>query len=142
MNDIFIADQAEDILADRKYQVPPRKLFGNYFFENEVALLLGDTNVGKTVLAYDIAFAVDNGNNYWRESMCDVPGEKNIVYYDLENSKRQFAARYAHKDFTIENITRVEFDHRNVNLLSRACFLEDMEDRINVQIPNLFVIDH
>jgi hypothetical protein len=61
MNDIFIADQAEDILADPIYQIPPRKLFGNFFYENEIALLLGDTNVGKTALAYDITFAVDNG---------------------------------------------------------------------------------
>jgi len=142
MNDIFIADQAEDILADPIYQIPPRKLFGNFFYENEIALLLGDTNVGKTALAYDITFAVDNGYNYWREPMCEVPGEKNIVFYDLENSKRQFAARYVHKNFTLKNITRVEFDQRNINLLSRDCFLEDVENRINVQIPNLFVIDN
>jgi RecA-family ATPase len=142
MNDIFIADQAEDILADPIYQIPPRKLFGNFFYENEIALLLGDTNVGKTALAYDITFAVDNGYNYWREPMCEVPGEKNIVFYDLENSKRQFAARYVHKNFTLKNITRVEFDQRNINLLSRDCFLEDVENRINIQIPNLFVIDN
>jgi DNA-binding NarL/FixJ family response regulator len=74
--------------------------------------------------------------------MCEVPGEKNIVFYDLENSKRQFAARYVHKNFTLKNITRVEFDQRNINLLSRDCFLEDVENRINIQIPNLFVIDN
>jgi RecA-family ATPase len=142
MNDIFIADQAEDILADPIYQIPPRKLFGNFFYENEIALLLGDTNVGKTALAYDITFAVDNGYNYWREPMCEVPGEKNIVFYDLENSKRQFAARYVHKGFTLKNLTRVEFDQRNINLLSRDCFLEDVENRINDQVPNLFVIDN
>jgi hypothetical protein len=142
MNDIFIADQAEDILADPIYQIPPRKLFGSFFYENEIALLLGDTNVGKTVLAYDIAIAVDNGYNYWHEPMCEVPGEKNIVFYDLENSKRQFAARYVHKGFTLKNFTRVEFDQRNTDLLSTDCFLEDVENRINVQVPNLFVIDN
>lgn len=142
MNDIFIADQAEDILANPLYLIPPRKIFGKFFFENEIALLLGDTNVGKTALAYDIAFATDNGYNFWGEPMCEIPGEKNIVFYDMENSKRQFAARYVHKGFTLKNFTRVEFDQRNINFLSHDGFLEDLESRINVLVPNLFIIDN
>jgi len=142
MKDIFIADQMEDILSDPAYLKPPRKLFGNFFFENEIGLLMGDTNVGKTALAYDLAFTVDSGYNFWREPMCEVDGEKNIVFYDLENSKRQFAARYVRKGFTLNNMTRVEFDQRNVSLLSREVFLEDMANRINSQRPNLFVVDN
>lgn len=142
MSDIFIADQAEDILADPQNLIPPRKLFGRFFFENEIALLMGDSNVGKTVLAYDIAIAVDNGYNFWGEVMCEVTSEKNIVFYDLENSKKQFVSRYVQKGFTFKNFTRAEFDQRNVELLSREAFLDDMKNRINYQIPNLFVIDN
>ncbi len=142
MQKIFVGDQMEDILSDPEYLRPPRKLFGSWFHENEIGLLMGDTNVGKTVLANDIAFANDCGCNFWRGTMCEAAGEKNIVFYDLENSKQQFAARYVNKGFVLNNITRVELNQRNVGLLSGEEFLEDMESRIDSLHQNLFIVDN
>ncbi len=142
MRNYFDAQQMDDILSDPKNLIPPRKLFGPYWYENEICFLIADSNAGKSILASDITIAIDCGYNYWNQVMCEVPGEKNNVLYDLEQSKRQFTARYAGKDFCMNNITRVEFDHRNTELFTWQDLLNDIEDRINSNMPNVVILDN
>ena len=142
MRTFFDAQQVDDVLSNPENLIPPRKLFGSYWYENEICFLIADSNVGKTILAGDIAIAVDSGFNYWNQAMCELSGAKNIVMYDLEQSKRQFTARYVNKGFKLNNITRVEFDPRNVEAFSKEDFLEDIETRINANLHNIFIVDN
>ena len=59
-----------------------RPLFDNFWYEGEMACLFGDTNVGKSLLAYQIANSIAAG--------IDSP----VAYFDFENSTHQYVKRY------------------------------------------------
>jgi archaellum biogenesis ATPase FlaH len=69
----------------------PRQIFGHFLYEGEISILFGETGVGKSLLAYDIAFFVSGGGHTWEglESP-NIP----TLYIDLGMSTKQFVSRY------------------------------------------------
>jgi hypothetical protein len=72
---------------------PPKKmLFGEFWFRGELCILFADTNMGKSVLAVQIA------NSLSRRSaiapFAIEAGPLKVLYIDFELSTRQFADRY------------------------------------------------
>lgn len=69
----------------------PRQIFGHFLYKGELSILFGDTGVGKSILAYDIAFFVSGGGHKWEglESP-NIP----TLYIDLAMSTKQFVSRY------------------------------------------------
>lgn len=68
------------------------EVFGDYIHEGDLALIVGSTNSGKTLLASDIALANNDGLCYWEEPMSDK--ERKVIYIDAELSESQIARRY------------------------------------------------
>lgn len=77
---VFTAMTANKTLEVAKKQPDPRKLWKEFWFEGEVCCLFADTNVGKSVLAVQIAN--------------EIAKTDTVLYYDFELSEKQFQKRY------------------------------------------------
>lgn len=85
ITDIFTAMTANETIEVAKTQKNPKKLWKEFWFENEVCCLFADANVGKSILAVQIG-------NYIADNI--LKGDERILYYDFELSKKQFELRY------------------------------------------------
>ena len=71
----------------------PRMLFSEFWYEQELCILFADTNVGKTILAVQIADSISRGQS--------IPGFKletkaqKVIYCDFELNDKQFQSRYS-----------------------------------------------
>src|SRR5690554_1951164 len=71
----------------------PRMLFSEFWYEQELCILFADTNVGKTILAVQIADSISCGRS--------IPGFKletmaqKVIYCDFELNDKQFQGRYS-----------------------------------------------
>ena len=77
---IFTARTAYETLLEAQKQPDPRKMWKEFWFENEVCCLFADSNVGKSVLAVQIA--------------AEISKTDKVLYYDFEQSEKQFQMRY------------------------------------------------
>ena len=94
---------------------PVKKLVGDLIYPEEQTILFGGTNIGKSILAMQIARAICSGESLnlgggiYLENECDPI---NVIYYDFELSQRQIQNRYNSKIDCINlywaNITRGE----------------------------------
>jgi hypothetical protein len=108
----FIVKPANTWIDEAKRRPIPRMLFGEFWFEGEVCILFADTNVGKSILAVQIADSISSGR--------PIDGFKlevdplKIAYLDFELSDKQFEKRYSidythHYQFH-DNFLRSEID--------------------------------
>ena len=102
---------ANEWLTDKLIQRPPSKLFGDLWREGEVVVLFGETGVGKSVLAVQIAENIARGNKNsppglrrgadassagW--SAAEAAGQtkpQKVLLLDFELTKQQFTERYS-----------------------------------------------
>lgn len=77
---IFTARTAYETIVEAQKLPDPRKLWKEFWFENEVCCLFADSNVGKSVLAVQIAAVISKTDK--------------VLYYDFEQSEKQFQMRY------------------------------------------------
>lgn len=82
--DIFSGMSANETIVKAKEQKDPKKLWKEFWFENEVCCLFADANVGKSILAVQIGNAIAE----------KVKNSETVLYYDFELSKKQFELRY------------------------------------------------
>lgn len=57
----FMLKSANEWMTQAKELPPQRMLVGTLFFENEVSILFGETNCGKSIAAVQIADAISRG---------------------------------------------------------------------------------
>jgi KaiC/GvpD/RAD55 family RecA-like ATPase len=110
---LFEIKTANEWIEESKLKPMPKKLFSELWFEGELCILFADTNVGKSILAVQIADSISRGipiNGFQLE--CQA---QKVVYFDLELSTKQFELRYCdqrgemHHKFS-DNLIRVEFN--------------------------------
>lgn len=88
-------EKANDILAASAEKVEP--LWSPFWNRGEICVLFSETNVGKSILATQIADNIANGYN----SITGADGEPiKTVYFDYELSDEQFRDRYAGAEFS------------------------------------------
>lgn len=96
-NSIFEIKSANQFIEIAKNRPIPRMLFGEFWFEGEICILFADTNLGKSILAVQIANSISTGI-----STCGLKLEcppTPIIYFDFELSDKQFENRYS-ENFT------------------------------------------
>jgi RecA-family ATPase len=111
-NSLFVSRTANEWMEESMKRPIPKRLFGSLWYENELAILFADTNLGKSILAVQMAESISNGKSI-RGFTSDCNKEK-VLYFDFELSDKQFEKRYSQdyqnhfifSDFFI----RVEFD--------------------------------
>ena len=84
ITDIFSAMTANETIEVAKVQKNPKKLYKEFWYENEVCCLFADANVGKSILAVQISNAIAE----------KLGKDESVLYYDFELSKKQFELRY------------------------------------------------
>ena len=136
---LFTVKSANQVIMDAKNRPPRRRLFGQLWYEGENCILYSDTNLGKTILAYQIADAISSGSSILGQAM-DAPAQK-VAYCDFELSEMQFLKRYSGDDGSIHhfspNLLRVEINPDVVNFPSGCSF----EDYLKMSLERL-VVDH
>jgi hypothetical protein len=71
----------------------PLMLFGELWFEKEMAILFSDTNLGKSIVAVQIANSLSKGMSTANlTNQC--PAQK-VLYLDFELTSKQFENRYS-----------------------------------------------
>ena len=71
----------------------PKALFGSFWFENELCILFADTNMGKSILAVQIADSITKAyciEPFANQAEAGAP----VLYLDFELGSKQFEARY------------------------------------------------
>ena len=110
--EMFLVKDANKWLEDSKSRPIPQMLFDKLWFEHELCILFADTNLGKSILAVQIADGISRG-----VSILSLPMEataKKVLYFDFELSDKQFEARYSnnytdHYTFS-NNLIRIEIN--------------------------------
>ncbi|HTD98188.1 MAG TPA: AAA family ATPase [Mucilaginibacter sp.] len=72
----------------------PKKLFGSFWFEGELCILFADTNLGKSILAVQLADSITKAyciEPFANQSEAGTP----VLYLDFELGAKQFETRYA-----------------------------------------------
>ncbi|WP_149277640.1 AAA family ATPase [Pareuzebyella sediminis] len=80
-------------IEDAKGRPIPNMLFSEFWYENELCILYADTNLGKSILAVQIAQSISSGvaiDNFQLEAK-----PQRVLYLDFELSDKQFEKRYS-----------------------------------------------
>ena len=135
---LFTVKSANQVIMDAKNRPPRRRLFGQLWYEGENCIFYSDTNLGKTILAYQIANSISSGRSILGLAM-DAPAQK-VAYCDFELSEMQFLKRYSGDDGSIHhfspNLLRVEIDPDAE--CPQGC---SFEDYLKMSLERL-VVDH
>ncbi|MGD9488758.1 MAG: AAA family ATPase [Calditrichaceae bacterium] len=91
--ELFKILSANRFIEQAKKRPIPRTLFGEFWFENELCILFADTNLGKSILAVQIADSISRGQDISILKMDAEP--QKVLYYDFELSDKQFENRYS-----------------------------------------------
>lgn len=108
---LFKMQTAEKWLQDARQRPAPKMLFGEFWFEGEICILFADTNVGKSILAVQIADAISKGKRI--DGLPLEGSARKVIYFDFELSDKQFEARYSEKAFNEESYSNhYRFDNK------------------------------
>jgi len=78
--------------ADDGYKLPePKKIFDEFHVEGEVGILFSPVNVGKSILAAQIAIILSTGKSIG--GFTTTAGKMKVLFYELELSDKQFSKR-------------------------------------------------
>ncbi len=93
---------------DRGRTMPEMKeLFGSYFHQGELTILAGQSNVGKSLLAFQIADGISKGEDILEQRNESEP--QKVIYYDFEMSERNLIKRYPNY-YANDNFLTVKID--------------------------------
>lgn len=94
--DFLIIKSANEWMDEAKGKPIPKKIFGQFWYEEELCILFADTNQGKSLLAVQIIDSVSKGIPTLGLEMELKPSK--VIYFDLELTSKQFEMRYAQYD--------------------------------------------
>lgn len=98
----------DEVKEDADKLPPAIRLFGDLIYKEELTIICGDTNTGKSILASQISIGMTEG----KEAITGFGNESEackVVYADLELSDRQFAARLGEQKYS-DKLIRMDND--------------------------------
>jgi hypothetical protein len=94
--EFLIIKSANEWIEEAKSKPIPKKIFGPFWYQEELCILFADTNQGKSLLAVQIIDSVTKGLPALGLEM-ELKASK-VIYFDLELTAKQFEMRYAQHD--------------------------------------------
>ena len=91
--ELFTIQTANTWLKQANLRPVPKMLFGKFWYESELCILFADSNLGKSILAVQIANAISTGNSI-HPFTCEAEPQP-VLYCDFELTDKQFEARYS-----------------------------------------------
>lgn len=148
-NGILKTVTANNWLKEASLKETPKRLFGDFMFENELCILFGDSNTGKSILAVQIADSVSSEREF--KPLAMEVRNNSVLYLDCELSDKQFEMRYSengafHYEFS-ENFLRSEIDaEKLIDSKEKTTFEEQLiksiEQGIKENYTRLLIIDN
>jgi RecA-family ATPase len=80
-------------MEEARQSAIPQMLFGKFWHQGEVCILFADSNLGKSILAVQIADAITKGTAAYPFEV-EAPAQP-VIYCDFELTDKQFEARYS-----------------------------------------------
>jgi len=126
--------KAADWMKQEAGKPLPKQLFGSFWTEHELCIMFADTNLGKSILAVQIADSLTKC--YSIEPFCNMldVGPR-VLYLDFELSSKQFESRYRSEQWGSylfsENFYRSEF---NTAALADVIYYKDYNDFVYKEI--------
>jgi RecA-family ATPase len=126
----------------------PKMLFGKFWHQGEVCILFADSNLGKSILAVQIADAITKGEGVYPFEV--ETAAQPVIYCDFELTDKQFEARYSlnfnnHYQFS-PNLLRAEMnpdpDHQEAIEDFGDALIADLEDGVVNHNAKVLVIDN
>lgn len=136
-NGVFLLQKGNVWMQQARDLPEPTMLFDELWHEGELCILFADTNVGKSILAVQIADSISQGLPI-NGLRLEAPAQP-VVYFDFELYSKQFEARYSrdydHQYTFHENFYRAEI-HPNMEL-PEGC--NTFEDCLNRSLRNVIM---
>lgn len=110
--DLFVSKSMNEWLKGASSRPKPKPLFGPFWTSGEITLLFGDTGLGKTILAMQIANDIASGKS---TTGLELGLSGRVDYFDFELSDVQHMQRYGSEDWSkvfkfSEDLHRTEID--------------------------------
>jgi hypothetical protein len=132
-------------LGDR--QPRPKMLFGEFWYQNELCILFADTNVGKSILAVQIANSITRHSRI-RPFALQAKSSK-VLYIDFELTTAQFCTRYRDEKYSWDfsnRFVRADFDPGfempDYNTSYDEFVMAGIEYKIQLTKPVVLIIDN
>ena len=112
LKSVFKSKSANQLIEDAKKEPMPKKLVGDLIYEKEQTILFASTNLGKSILATQMAIAAASGESLDLGNgmiLQNEVGAVRVLFFDFELSDRQFLKRIG--DFKLPDnlfISKVE----------------------------------
>ena len=119
----FVGQTMNECLEEAMTLEVPNMLFGEFIFEEELTILYTKPNVGKSMLALQIANAITQGDSIM--GLVNEADPQPVLYYDLELSQMQLLARYSEKYKDSEGKRKYKEPYRFNDALHRFKFGND-----------------
>jgi hypothetical protein len=110
---LFKVKTARMWIDEASRQPAPNSLFDDFWYEKDLCILFADTNLGKSVLAVQIADSISRG--------APIPGfamsafRQPVLYFDFELTAKQFQMRYT-EDYENEYPFTENFFRAEINM--------------------------
>lgn len=109
---LFTVKAANQWIDEASSRPMPCKLFGQLWYEHEICILFSSSNLGKSILAVQIADAISRGADTL--GLMNEAQAQRVLYFDFELSDKQFEGRYMsdngkHYQFS-NNLMRIEIN--------------------------------
>lgn len=148
---IFIYKNASEWLDEARQTPIPKMLFDEFWVEGEICFLFADTNLGKSILAVQIAESIASGTAVQGFKL--EAEKQKVLLYDFELTAKQFEGRYSTKNTDLgvlenhypfsNNLLRCEFDPENIpDEDIDKCVINSMEKNIVDTGSKVLIIDN
>lgn len=120
-------------IAEAAARPNPKNLWNSCWYQGEVCCLFADSNVGKSILAVQIAE--------------EISKEEKVLYFDFELSDKQLQLRYSTEQGSLHsfpsNLYRAEIDPHSVNGENFEDYIiNSIEEASQAQGANILIIDN
>lgn len=150
---LFKVKTANKWLEQAKTTPIPQMLFSEFWHENEICILFADSNLGKSILAVQIADSISRGKPV-KEFKLEAKKQP-VLYFDFELSAKQFEVRYSVKSQTQkvfenhycfdDNLKRIEINP-DADIPTKTSFEEylnqSLENEIKATNAKILIIDN
>lgn len=137
---ILTVQTANEWIRQASQRPIPNKLFYEFWYEGEVCILFASTNVGKSILAVQIADQISRGDY-------GLSPQK-VLYGDFELSDKQFEGRYSekyqnHYQFS-DNFYRAQIDRDKLDVMGsfEDLIIQSLETSIKETGTRVVIVDN
>ena len=145
VNNLLLVRSVNQCINDAKNRPIPKMLFSEFWHEEELCILFADTNLGKSILAVQIANSISKGEairGFKLEAQKQV-----VMYFDFEMSDKQFEKRYSinyeHHYIFDNNFLRIEINPDCTDFTDfETALFEAIENNIVLYDAKILIIDN